>query len=94
VVEAIGKAIAQEAARLAEAGGPIRDVHSVRVRETRNGLVVNYHCRADAALDVAAVHLAVDKIERKVREARPDVCRLVSHAEPAVSLSEKPYALP
>jgi cation diffusion facilitator family transporter len=93
VVEAIGKAIAQEAARMAETGGPIRDIHSVRVRETRNGLVVNYHCRADAALDVAAVHRAVDKIERKVREARPDVCRLVSHAEPAIT-TDKPYALP
>lgn len=93
VVEAIGKAIAQEAARLAETGGPIRDIHSVRVRETRNGLVVNYHCRADGALDVAAVHMAVDKIERRVREARPDVCRLVSHAEPAVTAGS-PYALP
>ncbi len=92
-VEAIGKAIAQEAARAAETGGPIRDIHSVRVRETRNGLVVNYHCRADAALHVAAVHLAVDRIERAVREARPDVCRLVSHAEPAVS-SESSFALP
>ncbi len=88
-VEAIGKAIAQEAARAAQGGGPIRDIHSVRVRETENGLVVNYHCRADGRLDVAAVHLAVDKIERKVREARPDVCRLVSHAEPAVA-PEKP----
>lgn len=84
-VEAIGKAIAQEAARAAEAGGPIRDIHSVRVRETRNGLVVNYHCRAEGALDVAAVHNAVDAIERAVRQARPDVCRLVSHAEPVAS---------
>jgi divalent metal cation (Fe/Co/Zn/Cd) transporter len=57
----------------------------VRVRETRNGLVVNYHCRAEGALDVAAVHNAVDAIERAVRQARPDVCRLVSHAEPVAS---------
>ncbi|WP_332681415.1 cation diffusion facilitator family transporter, partial [Bosea sp. (in: a-proteobacteria)] len=84
-VEAIGKAIAQEAARASGAGGPIRDIHSVRVRETRNGLVVNYHCRADGALDIAAVHHAVDAIERAVRQARPDVCRLVSHAEPVVT---------
>ena len=38
----------------------------------------------DPALDVAAVHAAVDAIERAVRLARPQVCRLVSHAEPAV----------
>lgn len=79
-VEDIGKAIAGEAARL---GGPIHDVHSVRVRQTPGGLVVNYHCRVDPALDVASVHDAVDAIERAVRMARPQVCRLVSHAEPA-----------
>ncbi len=79
-VEAIGKSLAAEAAR---AGGPVHDIHSVRVRQTANGLVVNYHCRADADLDVAAVHAAVDAIERAVRLARPQVCRLVSHAEPA-----------
>ena len=81
-VEDIGKAIAGEAAKLA---GPIHDIHSVRVRQTAKGLVVNYHCRVDPALNVAAVHDAVDAIERAVRIARPQVCRLVSHAEPAVS---------
>jgi divalent metal cation (Fe/Co/Zn/Cd) transporter len=55
------------------------------VRQTAKGLVVNYHCRVDAGLDVAAVHKAVDAIERAVRIARPQVCRLVSHAEPAVA---------
>ena len=79
-VEDIGKSLAAEASKL---GGPVHDIHSVRVRQTANGLVVNYHCRADAALDVAAVHAAVDAIERAVRLARPQVCRLVSHAEPA-----------
>lgn len=83
-VEDIGKALAGEAARLA---GPIHDIHSVRVRQTAKGLVVNYHCRVDSALDVAAVHAAVDAIERAVRIARPQVCRLVSHAEPAVAAS-------
>lgn len=81
-VEDIGKALASEATKLA---GPIHDIHSVRVRQTAKGLVVNYHCRVDPALDVAAVHDAVDAIERAVRIARPQVCRLVSHAEPAVS---------
>lgn len=81
-VEDIGKALAGEAARL---GGPIHDIHSVRVRQTAKGLVVNYHCRVDPALDVACVHAAVDAIERAVRLARPQVCRLVSHAEPAIA---------
>jgi len=80
VVEDIGKALAGEAARRA---GPVHDIHSVRVRQTLAGLVVNYHCRVDPALDVAHVHEEVDAIERAVRLARPQVCRLVSHAEPA-----------
>ncbi|WP_054209401.1 cation diffusion facilitator family transporter [Bosea vaviloviae] len=79
-VEDIGKALATETAKC---DGPIHDIHSVRVRQTPNGLVVNYHCRVDPALDVASVHAAVDQIERAVRIARPQVCRLVSHAEPA-----------
>lgn len=83
-VEDIGKALAGEASRLS---GPIHDIHSVRVRQTARGLVVNYHCRVDPALDVAAVHAAVDAIERAVRIARPQVCRLVSHAEPAIASS-------
>jgi cation diffusion facilitator family transporter len=80
-VEDIGKALAGEAANVA---GPIHDIHSVRVRQTAKGLVVNYHCRVDPALNVATVHNAVDAIERAVRLARPQVCRLVSHAEPAM----------
>lgn len=79
-VEDIGRALAGEALSL---DGPVHDIHSVRVRQTVNGLVVNYHCRVDPALDVAAVHAAVDAIERAVRLTRPQVCRLVSHAEPA-----------
>ena len=43
----------------------IREVHSVRVRETPAGLVVNYHCRVEPALNVAAVHELVDDLERR-----------------------------
>lgn len=84
-VENIGRALAGEAARQA---GPVRDIHGVRVRETPNGLVVNYHCRVDPALNVAAVHEAVDAIERTIRITFPQVCRLVSHAEPALAAPE------
>ncbi|MGL4727357.1 MAG: cation transporter dimerization domain-containing protein, partial [Bosea sp. (in: a-proteobacteria)] len=78
VVTAIGDILASEAAR----GGVVSDVHSVRVRETIGGLVVNYHARVDGSLDVASAHRAVDKMERALREKRPDVCRIVTHAEP------------
>src|SRR5712691_6885389 len=63
--------------------GPIRDVHSVRVRETPQGLVVNFHCRADPSLSVEAVHHAVDELERRLRNERDDIHRVIGHAEPS-----------
>jgi cation diffusion facilitator family transporter len=78
VVTAISDILAREAAK----GGIIFDVHSVRVRQTIGGLVVNCHARVDGKLDVAAAHRAVDKMERALRESRPEVCRIVTHAEP------------
>jgi cation diffusion facilitator family transporter len=58
------------------------EVHDVRVRATDAGLIVNYHCRVDPALDVATVHELVDELERRVRLAHPDILRVVGHAEP------------
>jgi divalent metal cation (Fe/Co/Zn/Cd) transporter len=65
-------------------GGVISDVHHVRVRETLNGLVVNYHCRADQSLTVDQVHEAVDELDRRARRAEPRVSRIVGHAEPVI----------
>ena len=62
--------------------GTIVDVHSVRVRGTEHGLIVNYHCRVDPALDVAHVHDKVDELEHLVRSDVPAITRIVSHTEP------------
>jgi cation diffusion facilitator family transporter len=62
--------------------GAIREVHNVRVRETPSGLVVNYHCRVDPELDVAAVHELVDDLERRIRREHAEILRVVGHAEP------------
>ncbi len=62
--------------------GAIRDVREVRVRETPAGLVVNYHCRVDPSLSVAAVHAEVDALERNIRATYTDIARIVGHAEP------------
>jgi cation diffusion facilitator family transporter len=75
--------IARALKELVEPQGPIRDVHDVRVRETPEGLIVNFHCRADANLSVDRVHRAVDDLERRLRERRRDVQRVIGHAEPA-----------
>jgi cation diffusion facilitator family transporter len=68
---------------LTPADGPLREVHNVRVRETSEGFVVNFHCRAASSLSVDSVHEAVDRLERALREQRPGVHRVIGHAEPA-----------
>ncbi len=61
--------IAHAFAKMASLAGPIRDVHSVRVRTTPDGLVVNYHCRVSPYLSVDEVHEHVDELDRKMRAA-------------------------
>src|SRR6266702_3055159 len=67
--------------RFAEAGA-IHDIHSVRVRDTDAGEIVNFHCRAAPSMSVIKVHEGVDESERALRRAFPTVKRVISHAEP------------
>ena len=64
------------------ANGAIHDIHSVRVRNTDAGEIVNFHCRAAPSMSVIKVHENVDEIERALRRAFPTVKRVISHAEP------------
>lgn len=77
--------IAEVESALAEAArqeGQIRDIHDVRVRETKDGEIVNFHCRVDPALTVDAVHRNVDDVERALRRRWPTIMRVIGHAEP------------
>jgi cation diffusion facilitator family transporter len=58
------------------------EVHDVRVRETADGEIVNFHCRVDPALSVRAVHDLVDAVEVGLRRRFPNIQRVISHAEP------------
>jgi cation diffusion facilitator family transporter len=83
--EADAATVARIAQTLADATAPdlpLCDVHNVRVRATPSGLIVNYHCRVHPGLDVAAVHDLVDDLERRIRQAHPEILRVVGHAEP------------
>jgi cation diffusion facilitator family transporter len=60
----------------------VHDIHSVRVRDTDAGEIVNFHCRAVPSMSVLKVHDNVDHIERRLRRAFPSVKRVISHAEP------------
>jgi cation diffusion facilitator family transporter len=78
------KAVELALAEFAADGRTIRDVHDVRVRETDEGEIVNFHCRVDPSLTVQAVHQKVDLLERALRERSPSIKRVIGHAEPAL----------
>jgi cation diffusion facilitator family transporter len=60
----------------------VRDVHDVRMRETADGEIVNFHCWVDPALSVHDVHEKVDALERGLRNTFPSIKRVIGHAEP------------
>lgn len=78
VTERIVRSLSEKAARI----GHLTDIHSIRIRQTSDGLVVHYHCRFDPNLTVTSVHTHVDELERRFRAAHPEVVRIVGHAEP------------
>jgi cation diffusion facilitator family transporter len=77
-VQAVSIALAEIAAE----GRVIRDVHDVRVRETEEGEIVNFHCRVDPELSVQDVHESVDALERALKERSAPIKRVIGHAEP------------
>ena len=76
------KAVEVTLAEIAAAGRMVSDVHNVRVRETDEGEIVNFHCRVDPALSVQDVHEKVDAVERQLRNRSPSIKRVIGHAEP------------
>jgi cation diffusion facilitator family transporter len=69
-------------AEIAAESGMIGDVHNVRVRETDEGEIVNFHCKVHPVLSVQAVHEKVDEVERALRRRSPSIKRVIGHAEP------------
>jgi cation diffusion facilitator family transporter len=76
------KAVAIALSELAAQGRSVRDVHDVRVRETDEGEIVNFHCRVDPQLSVQSVHESVDALERALKQQSPSIKRVIGHAEP------------
>jgi cation diffusion facilitator family transporter len=83
--DAAGPHFAEVAAALAElaaASVRLRNVHDVRVRQTEDGEIVNFHCDVDRTSTVAEVHELVDGVERGLRRKFPAIKRVIGHAEP------------
>jgi divalent metal cation (Fe/Co/Zn/Cd) transporter len=77
-VDEVGAALSALAGEIAG----LSAIHDVRVRETAEGEIVNFHCRVDPALPVRAVHDLVDAVERGLRQRFPTIQRVIGHAEP------------
>jgi cation diffusion facilitator family transporter len=77
-VLAVREALTAIAANIAAVG----QIHDVRVRETADGEIVNFHCRVDPALTVSDVHEKVDEVERALRQKYSTIKRVIGHAEP------------
>jgi cation diffusion facilitator family transporter len=60
----------------------VSQIHDVRVRDTADGEIVNFHCRIDATMTVDEVHDKVDSVERELRRRFPGIKRVIGHAEP------------
>jgi divalent metal cation (Fe/Co/Zn/Cd) transporter len=80
-VGVIGDALAALAAEMSGLG----EMHDVRVRETADGEIVNFHCWLDPAVTVSAAHELVDTVERALRRRFPTIRRVIGHAEPRPS---------
>jgi divalent metal cation (Fe/Co/Zn/Cd) transporter len=63
-------------------GGVVGEIHAVRVRATDEGIIVNFHCRADPAISIRDLHAGIDDVERAVRATRLAVRRVIGHGEP------------
>jgi len=75
-------AVTNELSAVAGNLGFVRDIHDVRVRETEDGEIVNFHAYVDPALAVSDVHDKIDELERGLRQRFSTIKRVIGHAEP------------
>ena len=61
----------------------VRNLHSIRIRDTDAGIAVHYHCHFPPTTSVFDVHKIVDRIEDGLKLKLPQVWRVVAHAEPS-----------
>jgi cation diffusion facilitator family transporter len=63
-------------------------IHDVRVRQTDEGEIVNFHCQVEPTLSVHDVHERVDELERNLRKQFAAIRRVIGHAEPELARPE------
>ena len=54
----------------------------LRVRRNPEGIFVHYHCRFSPAEAIETVHEIIDRLEMQLQQAKPEIRRVIAHAEP------------
>lgn len=75
-------AITTELTHLTARQPGLSDLHSIRIRQTDQGIFVHYHCRFDGNASVDAVHTCIDHVENGLADKFPAIRRVIAHAEP------------
>lgn len=68
--------------KLAQTEKRVTDIHNVRVRRNPEGIFVHYHCRFSPTETIETVHEIIDRIEMELQRAKPEIRRVIAHAEP------------
>ncbi|WP_119392290.1 cation diffusion facilitator family transporter [Taklimakanibacter lacteus] len=68
--------------KLAAGEKRVSDIHNVRIRRNSEGIFVHYHCRFSPDEAVDTVHEIIDHIEVALQRLKPEVRRVIAHAEP------------
>ena len=76
------RAIETLLAKLCRKHKNLKDLHNVRIRQHQASIYLHYHCRFNPDMTIEHVHDVIDAIEVAIIEARPDIKRVVAHAEP------------
>jgi cation diffusion facilitator family transporter len=63
-------------------------LHAIRIREIDSRLYVNFHIEFPPEMTLAAAHVLVTELEKRIRLRLPTVAEIDSHMEPADSRAE------
>jgi divalent metal cation (Fe/Co/Zn/Cd) transporter len=75
--------IAERLRALARQDARVSEIHNVRVRRNAQGLYVHYHCVFPPEETVETAHDVIDRMEIALQDGRPEIRRVIAHAEPA-----------
>lgn len=76
------EAISASLKKLIGENGDFDNVHNVRIHNTENGIIVIFHCEADAKKTLIDVHKSIDAIEHKLQVLYENIWKITAHVEP------------